>query len=151
MLKILKSQSSKKARLSAARLAAAQAVYQMMGNEQTAGSVIAEFKDRRIGKPVDGQAMVVPEEDLFNDIVQGVEDKRKDLEAVIIAPGQAIPAEPLLRAIMLCATWELMARTDVDVPVIISDYLHVTHAFFDQGEAKLINGTLDRVAKTVRQ
>ena len=143
-------QSSKKARVSAARLAAVQAVYQMMGNDQRADAVIADFKDYRLGKPVDGQAMVMPERELFEEIVAGVDILRPELETLLIVPGQHVPAEPLLRAIMLCGTWELKARTDVDAAVIISDYLHVTHAFFDQGEAKLINGTLDRVARAAR-
>ena len=92
-------QSSKKARASAARLAAVQAVYQMMGNAQKADAVIADFRDRRLGKPIDGQAMVMPERELFEEIVTGVETIRPELETLLIVPGQQIPAEPLLRAI----------------------------------------------------
>jgi len=33
---------------------------------------------------------------------------------------------------------------------VISEYLDVTHAFFDTKEAKFANGVLDAVAKAVR-
>ncbi|HTK83842.1 MAG TPA: transcription antitermination factor NusB [Patescibacteria group bacterium] len=140
---------SKTARLSAARLAAAQAVYQMMANQQKAAAVVQDFRTHRFGKPVDGQVMVMPDEDLFESIVVGVEDRSKEIEAIIVKPGQAVPAEPLLRAIMLCAVWELTA-TQTDTPLVIAEYLNVTHAFFDKGESRLINGVLDRVAKEAR-
>lgn len=143
------SKPSKTARLSAARLASVQAVYQMMANQQKAESVIEDFRTRRFGKPVDGHAMVAPDEDLFAAIVAGVEDKSKELEAAIMKPDQQVPAEPLLRAILLCGTWEL-AQTKTDAPLVIAEYLNVTHAFFDKGESKLINGVLDRVAREVR-
>jgi transcription antitermination protein NusB len=141
--------SSKSARLGAARLAAVQAVYQMMANQQKADSVIEDFRTRRFGKPVDGQAMIAPDEDMFAAIVMGVEDEGKELEKIIVKPEQQIPAEPLLRAILLCGTWEL-ALTKTDTPLIIAEYLNVTHAFFDKGESKLINGVLDRIAREVR-
>lgn len=146
-------QSSKKARLSAARLAAAQAVYQMLANEQDAASLIAEYKARRFGKPVDGAEMVLPDGKLFVDVVQGVENRRGDLEDILkSAAGETKSGvrELLLQAILLCGSYELLAHHDTDAPIIISDYLHVTHAFYDQGESKLVNGLLDKVKGAVR-
>ena len=58
--------------------------------------------------------------------------------------------EPLLNAVFLCGAFELMVLQAIDFPVIISDYLHVTHAFFDKGEAKLVNALLDSIRQTVR-
>jgi N utilization substance protein B len=58
--------------------------------------------------------------------------------------------EPLLQYILLSASYELMAHSDIDSPIIIADYLDVTHAFFDGGEAKLVNGILDRVKSAFR-
>jgi N utilization substance protein B len=39
---------------------------------------------------------------------------------------------------------------DVDAPLIISDYLNVTHSFYDQGESKLVNAVLESVRVAVR-
>ncbi len=141
--------SSRKARLSAARLAAVQAVYQMTANEQAAVDVIPEFKLRRLGQPVEGAPMVLPDHELFESIVSGVETARADLEDRLFR-DKAPPAEALLRALLLCGAYELLMHRETDAPIIISDYLHVAHAFFDQGEARLVNGILDRVNRDIR-
>ena len=39
---------------------------------------------------------------------------------------------------------------DVPTSSAISEYLDVTHAFFERGDAKFANGVLDAVAKAVR-
>lgn len=164
--------SSRKARLSAARLAAAQAVYQMIANQQGAVSVTEEFIERRLGQPLDGAAMVMPDGVLFRDIVRGVDERRADLDELIqaaarkpdaalepetaqdpeAAQNEAVFAahEPLLRAVVLCGAYELLAHGETDAPIIIADYLHVTHAFFDQGEARLVNAILDQIRRAVR-
>lgn len=149
-----KPQGSKKARATAARLAAVQAVYQMIANDQAAASVISEFRLHRIGKPVDGQEMVTPDGVLFESIVRGAYDRWNELEGMIGAAfaksGKSAPSEPLLLAVLMCGSWELMANLDIDAPLIMSEYLNVTHAFYDQGESKLVNAVLDSVKKAVR-
>ena len=52
--------------------------------------------------------------------------------------------------ILRAGTYELLARADVSVGTVISEYLDVAHAFFDTREAKFVNGLLDAVAKDVR-
>ena len=144
-------QGSKKAQSSAARLAAVQAVYQMDGNAQTAPSVVREFVDFRLGEPVDDEQMVTPDRESFTRIVSGVAERREDLDHMIASTlGRERPPEALIRAILLCGAWELLARGDIDAPVIVSDYLHVTDAFYDVGEKKLVNAVLDRIAANLR-
>lgn len=143
---------SKKAQSSAARLAAVQALYQMEGNDQSARSAVREYLDFRLGQPVDGIRLVQADRELFTHLVTGVEQRRADLDTII---GQTLGAreqlrEPLLQAILFCGAYELMSRLEVDAPIIISDYMHVTDAFFDQGEKKLVNAVLDKIAKAVR-
>ena len=149
-----KSEGSPKARASAARLAAVQAVYQIMTNDQSARAVIDEFRLHRFGQTVDGQDMVVPDGMMFTTIVNGVYDRLNEMESHIAnASGRPVtdkPKEPLLHAIMLCGAYEMADSPDVDGPVIISDYLDVTHAFYEQGEARLVNGVLDKLFKALR-
>lgn len=151
---------SRIARLSAARLAAVQAVYQMKANEQSASDVISEFKAHRLGKPVDDQNMVLPDGILFTNIVSGMAVREADLLGVIDT-SLAVENERksthsldsldlLLQCILLCGAYELLAHHDVDAPIIISDYLAVTHAFYEGGEAKLVNAVLDSVKKALR-
>lgn len=149
-----KPQGSKIARASAARLAATQAVYQIMTNEQSAQSVVSEYKLYRLGKPVDDVEMVTPDGVLFQAIVEGVYERMNHLEGLVADAaakgGKTAPVEPLLMAVLLCGAWELFANHDIDAPVIVSDYLNVTHAFYEQGEAKLVNGMLDAIRQAVR-
>lgn len=172
------SKGSAKARNSAARLLAVQAVYQMTGNDQKADSVIREFLEHRAGMEIDGDSMVSPDKEHFSAVVQGVFDNYEQLKEMI-ALNRKKPAkapepikesekseeetgeseetkpvvkkiEPLLHSIFLCGAFELMDLQAIDSPIIISDYLHVTHAFYDEGEAKLVNAVLDSLRKTVR-
>ena len=46
--------------------------------------------------------------------------------------------------------FELLMHEDVDAPIIINEYLNITHAFYGGQEAKMVNGVLDSVAKVLR-
>ncbi len=154
-------QGSKIARLSAARLAAVQAIYQMKANGQNARNVIGEFKTHQLGKPVEGHNMVLPDGTLFTLVVEGVESRESDLKGMVDAALQAgqndakprnsdISIEPLLWSILMCGAYELLANHEADAPVIISDYIDVTHAFYEGGESRLVNGVLDRLSQSLR-
>lgn len=149
-----KPQGSKIARASAARLAAVQAVYQILTNDQSAQSVISEYRLHRLGEAVDGMEMVTPDGILFQKIVEGVYDQMNMLEEMLVAAlqknGKTKPSEPLLMAVLLSGAFELLMNTEVDAPVIVSDYLNVTHAFYETGESKLVNALLDAIKKAVR-
>lgn len=149
-----KPQGSKIARASAARLAAVQAVYQVLTNNQSAQSVISEYRLHRLGETVDGVEMVTPDGILFQSVVEGVYERMNALEDMIVAALQknqkSKPSEPLLMAILLCGAYELLNNLDVDAPVILSDYLNVTHAFYEKGESKLVNALLDAIKTAVR-
>ena len=52
--------------------------------------------------------------------------------------------------ILRCGTYELLARNDVPAAAAISEYVDVAKAFFDDREAKFVNGILDAIAKEAR-
>jgi N utilization substance protein B len=145
--------------LTAARLAAVQAVYQMLERGQEAAPVIHEFVAHRLGAAIEGQQAVQPDGALFRKIVDGVGRRGEDLTGVVMAAlgrggeeggKERSSLDPLLQAILLCGAYELLAHHETDVPVIISEYLNVTHAFYEQGEARLVNGVLDTAARALR-
>ena len=160
----LKPEGSQKARRTAARLAAVQAVYQMLANGQRANAVIEDIKTRPPGDGLeDAGKMVTPDGALMAAIISGVDARRDDLAQLItgaqnrrnsiaddtvLAPPASI--EPLLRSILMCGAYELLAHHETDAPLIITEYLDVTHAFYDQGESRLVNGILDKISKGVR-
>lgn len=141
---------SKKARATAARLASVQAVYQMDANQQRASSVIEEFLLFRAGMEIDGEEMVPPDGALLRQIVKGVESRRSELNPLVSERLGGKEVEPLLQAILLCGAYEILSHHDIDIPIIISDYLHVTNAFYEGKEAKLINAVLDGLANILR-
>ena len=141
---------------SAARLLAVQALYQSLLNGQGAKSVVSEFLAERTVQVVDGEAICPPDKSLFSKIISGVEQRRADLDGIVAGhlkkPGgkeSKIP-EKLLQSILLCGVFEIMAHTDVDTPIIINDYVDVSHAFYGGGESKLVNAVLDRAAANLR-
>lgn len=147
--------SSKKARLTAARLAAVQAVYQARQLDKKPVDLIDEYISYRLGEPVEGEEMVLPDGVLFSAILENVSKQEAVLlEAITAALTHSAPKrnhpESLLEAILLCGGAELLFNIDTDSPIIISDYLDVTHAFYDQNEAKLVNAILDRLSRVLR-
>lgn len=147
--------------MSSARLFAVQAVYQMVENEQKAADVVYDFLHNRIAQSLSAESeLAEPDKACFSSIVSGVENRHDDLHVLLDGvlkeqeDGSAIARtaekEPLLYAILVCGTFELLASPDIEPPIIINDYLNVGHAFFEGGEIKLLNGTLDKIAKNVR-
>ncbi len=143
---------SKIARNSAARLLAVQAVYQMHKNNQAAKDVVKEYLEHRLGIDDDGDQMVTPNAEHFSKVVQGVEEHIEQLGDMVIKNRnkEALSNEPLLNALFLCGAYELMMCQDIDYPIILSDYVHVTQAFYESSESKLVNAVLDSIRKTVR-
>ncbi|HNQ91942.1 MAG TPA: transcription antitermination factor NusB [Alphaproteobacteria bacterium] len=142
---------SLKARKTAARLLAVQAVYQAVQNKISPSSLYDEYMSFRRGMNVDDEQMVEADPQMFGSLLSGVTERWGDLQQ-IISPRvqQSGDVEPLLTSILLCGTFELLAHTEIDKPIIISDYLDITSGFFSGNEPKLVNGILDAVAKELR-
>ena len=151
----MSARGSLKARKTAARLFAVQAVYQAIQNKEPPSKLHDEFITYRIGMNLDdtieGGNMVAPDQPLFRDILAGVTERWGDLQQ-IIQPRLKVSntVEPLLTAILVCGTYELMAHHDIDAPIIISDYINITGSFFEASEPKLVNAVLDALSKELR-
>lgn len=151
-----KIESSQNSRNSAARLAAVQALYQIKTNAEPVALVIEEYRQHRLGKVLDDVETVPPDSLLFERILKGVVQHSDTIHEMLTAAlnkdGQqkAVPVEPLLNSILSCGAYELMSHQDIDAPILIDDYLNITHAFYDQGEHKLVNAVLDRVKGMTR-
>jgi N utilization substance protein B len=138
----------------AARLAAVQALYQM----DVAGSgileITAEYEEFRLGKEVDGSQYREADAQWFRAILAGVIENQTTVDPII---RQSLTEDwPLsrldstLRAILRAGVYELMQRGDVPVAVIVSEYIDIAKAFYEDDEPKLVNAVLDRVARRVR-
>lgn len=146
---------SSQRRRSAARLAAVQALYEMDMVGAEADAVLTEFLQQRWRlDDAGGGPMVEPDGEWLGDLVNGVATRRGELDGLI---GTALTKdlalerlETLLRVILRAGAYELSTKPDVPAAVVISEYVEVTHAFFDAKEAKLVNGVLDHLARELR-
>lgn len=95
--------------------------------------------------------MQAPDDTLLRQIVGGVLTRKDDLDGLLSPRLEGKkPPELLLKNILMCGTYELLAHTETDAPIIINDYMMVTEAFFEGQEKKLVNAILDSVAKQLR-
>jgi len=145
---------SKAERRSAARLAAAQALYQMEVAEKGLADILAEFEAYWIGQEVEGEQYNQAELAFFRDIVTGV---LRDQHAIDRGIDDALAAgwplkrvEALMRAILRAAFYELRSRMDVPARVAIVEYVDVAGAFFGPEESGMINAVLDALARETR-
>lgn len=150
----IKPTGSAKARRSSARLAAVQGLYQIDLAGASSETVIHEFARHRIGQEQDGEEFVTPDPQLFADIVRGVQARLADVDqllgGLLDRQWSLERMELLLRAILRAGAWELLANSAVAPHIIINDYIDVAHAFFAGREPGMVNGVLDKLARTLR-
>ena len=133
----------------AARLASVQALYQMEISGAGSLEVAEEFAAYRFA-----ELPVAPDAEFFNAIVDGVPRHQVEIDRAIAASlSQSWKLErvdSILRAILRCGVFELVARRDVPAKVVIDEYVAVAGAFFGADEPGFINGALDKIAKRKR-
>lgn len=138
----------------AARLAAVQALYQMDVTGSGLLETTAEYESFRLGKEVDGALYREADAQWFRAILAGVVENQKQVDPVIhdslTEDWPLSRLDSTLRAIMRAGVYELMKRNDVPVAVIVSEYVDIAKAFYDEDEPKLVNAVLDRVARKLR-
>lgn len=138
----------------AARLAAVQALYQMDIGGSGVLEVVAEYEAHRLGQEVDGDTYLKADASWFRSIVAGVVRDQRLLDPMIGAALQDDWAlsrvDSTVRAILRAGTFELKERRDVPVAVIVTEYVEIAKAFFEDEEPKLVNAVLDRIAKQLR-
>ena len=139
---------------SAARLAAVQALYQHQMEGTALPMLLDEFHRHRLGAEIEDMQFLDAETAFFDDIVKGVLARLEEIDARIsekLAEGWRLERlDKTMVQILRAGTYELLARADVGTPTVITEYVDVAHAFFDEREAKFVNGVLDAVAKAVR-
>ena len=139
---------------SAARLAAVQALYQMEMEGTPLARLLHEFHEHRLGATIEDETYEEAEQAFFDDIVSGADARREEIDALIaarLAEGWSLERlDRPMRAILCAGAYELLARPDVPVASVISEYVDVAHAFYDKRETGFVNGLLDAIAKAAR-
>lgn len=138
----------------AARLAAVQALYQMDVGGTGVLEVVAEYEAHRLGQELDGDTYLKADASWFRSIVSGVVRDQGKIDPLVRGSLQddwlLSRLDSTLRAILRAGVFELMERKDVPVAVIVTEYVEIARAFFEEDEPKVVNAVLDRIAKQIR-
>ena len=144
---------------STARLAAVQALYQQQMESTPLPKLLDEFHQHRLGRQIDdedhGEATYADAEvEFFDDLVRGVDARRDQIDELLVArlsDGWTLARlDKTMLQVLRAGAYELIARADVPTAAAINEYVDVAKAFFDDREAKFVNGILDAVAKNAR-
>lgn len=137
-----------------ARLAALQALYQVTLGETTADAVTLEFLQHRLDEEIDGLRLGKIDRALFRQLVRDThaDSKRLDelLTGVLPAAWPVDRLEMLLRLILRLGAYELLEQPSTPARVVITEYLELAKAFFDDREPKMVNAILDRLGRQLR-
>ncbi|WP_306093564.1 transcription antitermination factor NusB [Qipengyuania flava] len=145
------SQNPKSQARSAARLGAVQALYQQQMEGTALAKLLNEFHQYRLGRVIEDEEYAEADVDFFDDIVAGVDARRTEIDDKLtgrLADGWTLARlDKTMLQILRAGAYELLARPDVPKASAISEYVDVAKAFFDDREAKFVNGILDAIAK----
>ena len=140
---------------SAARLAAVQALYQHEMEATPLAQLLHEFHQHRIGAIIEDAEYADADVAFFDDVVKGALARADEIDAAIVArlaSGWTLDRlDRTMKAILRAGAYELIARGDVPVGAVVSEYVDVAKAFFDAREAGFANGLLDAIGKDVRK
>ena len=144
---------------SVARLAAVQALYQAHMEGTKLEKLLDEFHQHRLvgddsSSELGDVELAGAEIDFFDDLVTGTLTRLQEIDAALtarLADGWTlVRLDKTMLQVLRAGGYELLARRDVPTGSAISEYVDVAKAFFDDREAKFVNGVLDGVAKDVR-
>ncbi|MEE2999207.1 MAG: transcription antitermination factor NusB [Pseudomonadota bacterium] len=147
---------------SAARLAAAQGLYEIEITGATSDAILLDFIEKRwqgasLYNSENGQGIELAEADKnkFSEIINGVRKNSRKIDNILATAlkndRNIENLDVLMRAVLRAAVFELFFLASVPVRVIINEYVDLARAFYSENEPSLVNGVLDAVAKVVRQ
>jgi N utilization substance protein B len=130
---------------SRARRRALQAVYAWQISGNTMARVIDEFRHE--------QDMEVADLEYFEDLLRGVNEHCSEIDAELkpFLDREVAQVDPIERAVLRLAAYELRHRLDVPYRVVINEAIEVAKRFGAEQGHTYINGVLDKFAARTRQ
>ncbi|MBY4596634.1 transcription antitermination factor NusB [bacterium BD-1] len=129
---------------SRARRRALQAVYAWQLSNTAINKVIDQFRNE--------QDMEVADLDYFEDLVRGVEKNLGSLDEALqeFLDRDIAQVDPIERAVLRIAAYELRHRVDVPYRVVINEAIETTKRFGSEHGHTFVNGVLDHAAAAWR-
>lgn len=127
-----------------ARRRALQGIYQWQLNDQPMRSILNQFDEE--------QDMAIVDRAYFEDLLLGVEKHLAEIDAglsgFVDRPLHLV--DPIERASLRLAGYELKYRIDVPFKVILNEAVELASDFGAEGGASYVNGVLDKLAEQWR-
>lgn len=146
-----------------ARLAAAQALYQIEASQNSPDAVIKDFLMGKVGSLAvvedadTAQESIVAlaelDSELFIGLIRCVQERGDEIDGMLREsvskewPWERL--EMILRAILRAGVAELLTRTDIPGNVTVNEFIDVAHAFYQGPEPRMVNAVLDRIGKAL--
>jgi N utilization substance protein B len=129
---------------SKARRLAVQALYQWQIAGQELDSIITQFSAENAEKTTDFA--------YFSDLLRGVVMQQKALDERLRPQldRAILSIDPVERAILRLATYELIERPSIPYKVIINEAVELAKTFGAEQGHRYVNGVIDKTAKIVR-
>lgn len=127
-----------------ARRAVVQALYQWQATEQDPQSIMAQFVADRSLQRFDKK--------LFRELFAGTLDEREALDTLItpLLDRPLAQVDPVERAILRLAGYELKHRLEIPLRVVINEAVELAKTFGGESGHRFVNGVLDKLADQVR-
>jgi transcription antitermination protein NusB len=127
-----------------ARRNAVQAIYQWQMTGQNLGTIEQQFLEE--------ERLKNAQRSYFTELFYGVPKNLDSIDAVLAEfvdrPVEKI--DPVERAILRIAVYELLHRLDVPSRVVLNEAINLAKRFGAEASHKYINGILDKVAQKLR-
>lgn len=141
----MKPQRPANAERARARRRALQALYQWQLGGGSMRDIIGQFNEE--------QDMAIADSEFFADLLLGVERELEALDAAIapLADRPVAEIDPIERATLRLAAYELRHRLDVPCRVVINEAVELAKDFGAVGGHGYVNAVLDKLARSERQ
>ena len=141
-------------KLRGARLCAVQALYQIDLTGKAGKKVVSEFLQHRISDNAQSEDKIYADGEFFQELVKEAVENHIMVDAQIssrLVKGWTLERiDPIVRAALRLATYELMNKLQTPIAVIIDEYVGVVAAFHEGKEPNFVNGILERIAKETK-
>lgn len=126
------------------RRLAMQAVYQWQMTGQEAEEIDRQFQEQ--------PGLCKADQDYFHAMLHGVLSHVDELDEALRPHMERLVdrVDPVERAILRCACFELAHRPDVPFKVVIDEAVELTKQFGAEQGHRFVNGVLDKVAPQLR-
>lgn len=129
----------------AARRLSMQALYQWQMTGDSVAGIKQQFIEENDLSRIDT--------DYFSELVSGVPSCVTDIDPLLEKnmPRSIESVDPVERAILRLATYEILKRFDVPYRVVLDEAISITKEFCAENSHTFVNAVLDKVVKEIRQ